>query len=96
MEQKEAMEKNLVSMAREIEKLRAEKMNTERRSWGLGNLSSLSTLYCYVYCYSTLVVIITIIISVPGFIRWESFSLNLLLCFYINRWWGLWNVEWKS
>ncbi|CAM8884245.1 unnamed protein product [Rhodiola kirilowii] len=35
MEQKLAMEKNLVAIAREIEKLRAEQMNTERRH-GLG------------------------------------------------------------
>uniref|UniRef100_A0A7N0UDY1 Protein FLX-like 3 n=1 Tax=Kalanchoe fedtschenkoi TaxID=63787 RepID=A0A7N0UDY1_KALFE len=35
MEQKLAMEKNLVAIAREIEKLRAEQMNTERRR-GLG------------------------------------------------------------
>lgn len=35
IEQKQAMEKNLVSMAREIEKLRAEKLNIERAR-GLG------------------------------------------------------------
>lgn len=34
--QKEAMEKNLVSMAREIEKLRAEQLSAERRPRGLG------------------------------------------------------------
>lgn len=37
MEQKLAMEKNLVAIAREIEKLRAGQMNTERRN-GLGIL----------------------------------------------------------
>ncbi|XP_057963432.1 protein FLX-like 3 [Malania oleifera] len=36
MEQKQAMEKNLISMAREIEKLRAEQLNTERRARGFG------------------------------------------------------------
>ncbi|KAK9277250.1 hypothetical protein L1049_006789 [Liquidambar formosana] len=36
MEQKQAMEKNLVSMAREIEKLRAEQVNADRRARGLG------------------------------------------------------------
>lgn len=36
LEQKQAMEKNLVSMAREIEKLRAEHLNGDRRSHGLG------------------------------------------------------------
>lgn len=36
-EQKQAMEKNLVSMAREIEKLRAEKLNAERRDRGGGS-----------------------------------------------------------
>uniref|UniRef100_A0A5B6ZQM3 Protein FLX-like 3 n=1 Tax=Davidia involucrata TaxID=16924 RepID=A0A5B6ZQM3_DAVIN len=36
VEQKQAMEKNLVSMAREIEKLRAEQMSAERRARGLG------------------------------------------------------------
>ncbi|XP_059655513.1 protein FLX-like 3 [Cornus florida] len=35
-EQKQAMEKNLISMAREIEKLRAEQMGAERRARGLG------------------------------------------------------------
>lgn len=36
MDQKQAMEKNLVSMAREVEKLRAELTNTDARSWGAG------------------------------------------------------------
>ncbi|CAL5396566.1 unnamed protein product [Camellia sinensis] len=36
VEQKQAMEKNLVSMAREIEKLRAEQMTVERGARGLG------------------------------------------------------------
>ena len=37
LEQKQAMEKNLISMAREIEKLRADQLNTDRRARGLGN-----------------------------------------------------------
>ncbi|XP_042494917.1 protein FLX-like 3 [Macadamia integrifolia] len=37
MEQKQAMEKNLVSMAREIEKLRAEHLAVEKRARGLGS-----------------------------------------------------------
>ncbi|KAH7516535.1 hypothetical protein FEM48_Zijuj10G0145300 [Ziziphus jujuba var. spinosa] len=36
VEQKQAMEKNLISMAREIEMLRAEQLNVERRTRGLG------------------------------------------------------------
>ncbi|KAA8540297.1 hypothetical protein F0562_024140 [Nyssa sinensis] len=36
MEQKQAMEKNLVSMAREVEKLRAELANADARPWGAG------------------------------------------------------------
>ncbi|XP_057477255.1 protein FLX-like 3 [Actinidia eriantha] len=36
VEQKQAMEKNLVSMAREIEKLRAEELSVDRRARGLG------------------------------------------------------------
>ncbi|CAI9286305.1 unnamed protein product [Lactuca saligna] len=36
MEQRQAMEKNLVSMAREVEKLRAELSNTDVGSWGAG------------------------------------------------------------
>ncbi|KAM7480543.1 hypothetical protein LguiA_028756 [Lonicera macranthoides] len=36
MEQRQAMEKNLVSMAREVEKLRAELSNTDVRPWGAG------------------------------------------------------------
>ena len=37
LEQRQAMEKNLVSMAREIEKLRAELMSWEKRTRGPGN-----------------------------------------------------------
>ncbi|KAH9313517.1 hypothetical protein KI387_022144, partial [Taxus chinensis] len=37
MEQRQAMEKNLISMAREVEKLRAELTNSEKRSWGASN-----------------------------------------------------------
>ncbi|XP_059643281.1 protein FLX-like 3 [Cornus florida] len=36
MEQRQAMEKNLVSMAREVEKLRAELANADGRPWGAG------------------------------------------------------------
>lgn len=36
MEQRQAMEKNLVSMAREVEKLRAELSSTDARQWGAG------------------------------------------------------------
>uniref|UniRef100_A0A5B6ZQP7 Protein FLX-like 3 n=1 Tax=Davidia involucrata TaxID=16924 RepID=A0A5B6ZQP7_DAVIN len=36
MEQKQAMENNLVSMAREVEKLRAELANADARPWGAG------------------------------------------------------------
>lgn len=36
MEQRQAMEKNLVSMAREVEKLRVELTNTDAGSWGAG------------------------------------------------------------
>lgn len=36
MEQRQAMEKNLVSMAREVEKLRAELASTDARPWGAG------------------------------------------------------------
>ncbi|GLU14349.1 hypothetical protein SLE2022_309250 [Rubroshorea leprosula] len=36
MEQRQAMEKNLVSMAREVEKLRADLTNVDGRPWGAG------------------------------------------------------------
>lgn len=36
MEQKQAMEKNLVSMAREVEKLRAELTTNDVGPWGAG------------------------------------------------------------
>ncbi|KAK9282123.1 hypothetical protein L1049_005035 [Liquidambar formosana] len=36
MEQRQAMEKNLVSMAREVEKLRAEFASADARPWGAG------------------------------------------------------------
>ena len=39
MEQRQAMEKNLVSMAREVEKLRAELANTDGRPWAAGMAS---------------------------------------------------------
>lgn len=38
MEQRQAMEKNLVSMAREVEKLRAELSNGDGRPWPAGIL----------------------------------------------------------
>lgn len=37
LEQRQAMEKNLISMAREVEKLRAELTNSEKRVWSAGN-----------------------------------------------------------
>lgn len=37
VEQKDAMEKNVMSMAREVERLRAEKLSMDRRGHGLGN-----------------------------------------------------------
>ena len=36
MEQRQSMEKNLVSMAREVEKLRAELASADGRHWGAG------------------------------------------------------------
>lgn len=36
LEQRQAMEKNLVSMAREVEKLRAEFASSDSRQWGAG------------------------------------------------------------
>ncbi|XP_057978432.1 protein FLX-like 3 [Malania oleifera] len=36
VEQRQALEKNLVSMAREVEKLRAELASTDSRPWGVG------------------------------------------------------------
>lgn len=44
MEQRQAMEKNLVSMAREVEKLRAEASTFDGRPWGAGMLLSLMTI----------------------------------------------------
>lgn len=36
LEQRQAMEKNLVSMAREVEKLRADLSSVDARPWGAG------------------------------------------------------------
>lgn len=47
-EQKDAMEKNLISMAREIEKLRAELLNAERRGHGLGKVILLDSIDKYI------------------------------------------------
>lgn len=38
MEQRQAMEKNLVAMAREVEKLRAELARIDGRPWAAGSL----------------------------------------------------------
>lgn len=38
MDQRQAMETNLVSMAREVEKLRAELFNSDGRAWAAGTL----------------------------------------------------------
>lgn len=43
MEQSQSMQKNLVSMAREVEKLRAELANADGRHWGAG-------MTCLLYC----------------------------------------------
>lgn len=40
MEQRQAMEKNLISMAREVEKLRAELAAGDGRVWDAGNSSA--------------------------------------------------------
>ena len=47
MEQRQAMEKNLVSMAREVEKLRAEHPNADVRPWAAGNVVLFSTILLY-------------------------------------------------
>ena len=44
MEQRQAMEKNMVSMAREVEKLRAELTSVDGRHWTAG-MTSLSFIY---------------------------------------------------
>lgn len=49
VEQRQAMEKNLVSMARELEKLRADLASGEARNWGAGNLFLLPLLMCFVF-----------------------------------------------
>lgn len=46
MEQRQSMEKNLVSMAREVEKLRAELASADSRHWGGG----MSGMTCLLYC----------------------------------------------
>lgn len=46
VEQKQAMENNLVSMAREIEKLRAEQLNADRRARERGDPSLSLCLAC--------------------------------------------------
>lgn len=43
MEQRQSMEKNMVSMAREVEKLRAELASMDGRHWGAG-------MTCLLYC----------------------------------------------
>lgn len=46
MEQRQSMEKNLVSMTREVEKLRAELASVDGRHWAVG----MSGMTCLVYC----------------------------------------------
>lgn len=45
MDQRQAMETNLVSMAREVEKLRAELSNSDGRAWVAGTLLVVYTLF---------------------------------------------------
>ena len=48
LEQRQAMEKNLLSMAREVEKLRAEHANADARPWAAGNFISCKSFFsCY-------------------------------------------------
>lgn len=49
MEQRQSMEKNLVSMAREIEKLRADLANAEGRPRGVGNIADTFFLHILLY-----------------------------------------------
>lgn len=42
MDQRQTMEKNMVSMAREVEKLRAELATVDSRPWGFGMILDLS------------------------------------------------------
>ena len=52
------MEKNLVSMAREVEKLRAELANADSRPWGAGMIflshRSLGTGYIFHWIFGTI------------------------------------------
>lgn len=45
MEQRQAMENNVVSMVREVEKLHAERANADVRPWVAGNLALFISLY---------------------------------------------------
>ena len=54
VEQKQAMEESLMSMAREVEKLRAEQLNMDRTAHGPGN--QLDFLGCILYARAVAVI----------------------------------------
>lgn len=65
MEQRQAMEKNLVSMAREVEKLRSEIANAGARTWSSGAYFSVSFLKCFLF-QCTQIVKINITVNSPS------------------------------
>lgn len=58
MEQRQAMEKNLVSMAREVEKLRAELTSSDVGPWGAG-IYHFTFLITFIFGYNYLLLLLT-------------------------------------
>lgn len=106
VEQSQAMEKNLVSMAREIEKLRAEQAGAERRARGPGIflffcLSPFSSLFLLTCAHEVDgVAFIFICSNVPRYLMFKGLKkytiIGYLSLFFQIRCWRLWHVEWKS
>lgn len=74
MEQRQAMEKNLVSMAREVEKLRAELASTDARPWGAGisGLIYLTLITLFIYFGMELLQFTTIYYDIIWFMTLAS------------------------
>lgn len=81
------MEKNLVSVAREVEKLRAEQLNAERRARGLGKTSIFSFVLHMKFKYERMGTEILAVYTTS--IKQVCFKLPNLS----YRWRSLWNVE---
>lgn len=74
LEQRQVLEKNLASMAREVEKLRAEHMSMETRARGSGNSSLLLDLMFHCYCKIFIFLLWIHSVSGPGGVYGDGYG----------------------